>query len=127
MQNQITRWVKNHSVLTFLSLTFASSWIIQIPLALQEQGFLRTHIPFAVHTLSAYGPMLAALLVTGALDGRAGIKELLGRMTRWRVHLHLVAVCCHPADGCRANYHRKWFGTRRRSESERNWSDRFLT
>ena len=86
MQNQITRWVKNHSVLTFLSLTFASSWIIQIPLALQEQGFLRTHIPFAVHTLSAYGPMLAALLVTGALDGRAGIKELLGRMTRWRVH-----------------------------------------
>jgi hypothetical protein len=31
--------------------------------------------------------MLAALTVTGLVRGRAGLRELLGRMGRWRVGL----------------------------------------
>lgn len=34
-----------------------------MPLALQAQGITRTHLPFAVHYLIAYGPAVAALTI----------------------------------------------------------------
>ena len=41
-----------------------------------------------------FGPALAAIIVTGITDGRAGVKALLGRTVRWRVPLpwYLVAL-----------------------------------
>lgn len=37
-------------------------------------------IPFSTHYLVAYGPMLAAIVVTWLTDGRDGLRELFGRM-----------------------------------------------
>jgi len=31
------------------------------------------------------GPSVASILLTGLVDGRAGLREMLTRMTRWRV------------------------------------------
>ena len=39
---------------------------------------------FLVYTLG-FGPLVAAVLVTWAVSGRAGIGELWGRVTKWRV------------------------------------------
>jgi hypothetical protein len=57
----------------------------RIPLALTHQTIRDGHgIP---PSSRAAGPMLAALTVTGLVRGRAGLRELLGRMGRWRVGL----------------------------------------
>ena len=41
-----------------------------------------------------FGPALAAIIVTGITEGRAGVKALVGRTVRWRVPLpwYLVAL-----------------------------------
>jgi membrane protease YdiL (CAAX protease family) len=38
-------------------------------------------------TLGQFGPFVAAMIVTWATDGRAGLRELLSRLVRWRVGL----------------------------------------
>ena len=39
-----------------------------------------------------FGPSVAGLLVTGLVDGRAGLRELLSRLLRWRVGARWYAV-----------------------------------
>ncbi len=77
--------MKRHSLVAYFVLAYAITWAIGIPLAASAQGLLNVQIPPNVHFLLAYGPMLAAFIVTGIISGAAGIQELLGRMTRWRV------------------------------------------
>jgi membrane protease YdiL (CAAX protease family) len=76
---------KRHSLLMFFILAYVLSWAVEIPLALRAQGLLAARIPWTLHYLAAYGPMLAAIIVTGLTDGREGLKALWGRMVKWRV------------------------------------------
>jgi membrane protease YdiL (CAAX protease family) len=81
----IATWAKKRPLLAFFILAYALSWLVEIPLALEAQGTIQTGIPFSAHYLAAYGPMLSALIVTGMTRGSPGLRELLGRMTRWKV------------------------------------------
>lgn len=71
------------SLLLFFGLAYLFSWSAYIPLALQARGVL-SGIPPWVHLLGAFGPALSALVVTALTTGRAGLRELLGRLGRWR-------------------------------------------
>lgn len=48
----------------------------------------------AVWVLLPFGPLLAALIVTAAVDGRQGLRELGSRLLRWRVggRWYVVAI-----------------------------------
>jgi hypothetical protein len=97
LENAITAimtWSKKHPLLTFFMLAYALSWMVEIPLALKVQGVIQVKIPFSLHYLAAYGPMLSALIVTGVTGGIGGLRELWERMTRWKVNpgWWLVAV-----------------------------------
>jgi membrane protease YdiL (CAAX protease family) len=74
-----------HSLLMFFVLAYALSWAVEIPLALRARGLIAAPIPWSLHYLAAYGPLLAAIIVTGLTDGREGLKELWQRMLKWRV------------------------------------------
>jgi membrane protease YdiL (CAAX protease family) len=78
-------WVKGHSVASYYFLALALSWLVELPLVAVRQGWINLPIPFAVHYLAAFGPLLAAVIVTALTGGRDGLKELWGRVTRWRV------------------------------------------
>lgn len=78
-------WAKKHPLPVFFLLTYALSWAIEIPLALRAQGVIQVEIPFSLHYLAAYGPLLSALIVTGVTGGSRGLRELLGRMAKWKV------------------------------------------
>ncbi|RLC75834.1 MAG: CPBP family intramembrane metalloprotease [Chloroflexi bacterium] len=69
---------------------------MEIPLALEARGLINAPIPFAAHYLAAYGPLLAAFVVTGLTAGRAGLKELCGRMFEWRARLGWWLVAFAP-------------------------------
>jgi membrane protease YdiL (CAAX protease family) len=72
-------------LIVFFILACFFSWLIQIPLALSTQGVVSWKLPSSLHLLSAYGPLLAAFIVTGFSSGWYGVSELASRMVRWRV------------------------------------------
>lgn len=82
----ISIWAKKRPLLSFFLLAYVLSWVVEIPLVLKAKGIIQTEIPFSLHYLAAYGPMLSALIVTGLTGGSRGLQELLGRMTKWRVN-----------------------------------------
>ncbi|HET7010152.1 MAG TPA: type II CAAX endopeptidase family protein [Anaerolineales bacterium] len=73
------------AVFAYFGLTFLISWAIEFLLIASERGWGGIGVSPAVHYFAAYGPMLAALLVTGWLLGGPGLRELLGRVLKWRV------------------------------------------
>jgi membrane protease YdiL (CAAX protease family) len=78
-------WVRAHPLLAYIVLALGLSWLIELPLALEANGVLNVGVPFGLHYAAAFGPLLAAVILTAALDGRAGLVDLLGRATRWRI------------------------------------------
>lgn len=78
-------FAQRHPVLTYYLLALAISWLIELPLIVQVQGWADLQLPLALHYLASFGPMLAAIMVTAANGGAEGLKELWSRMTRWRV------------------------------------------
>jgi hypothetical protein len=52
------------------------SWLITVPLALSAQGIITPPLPYELHYLSAYGPLLAAIVVTALTAGVAGLRNL---------------------------------------------------
>jgi membrane protease YdiL (CAAX protease family) len=89
-------FIQRHPVLTYFALVFAISWG-GILIVLGPGGFTSTperldmFLPFAVLAILA-GPSVAGVLLTGLVDGRAGFRELLSRLSRWRVSAHWYAV-----------------------------------
>src|SRR5512139_2023160 len=76
---------KQHPLISYLILTLAISWSIELPLVASAQGWITTPVPFAIHYLASFGPLLAALMMTWVTGGADGLKELWGRITKWRV------------------------------------------
>ena len=74
----------SRDLLAYYLLTFALSWAIEIPLALQAQGLIRSVVPPWLHYAASLGPLLAAGIVTLATRGTAGIGRLFSGLARWR-------------------------------------------
>lgn len=81
--NPITSFIKRHPLATFFVLAYALSWW---PWTLSA-----ANNPFG-SPLFPFGPMLAALILTAIINGRAGLKALLARVVRWRVNLRWYGV-----------------------------------
>lgn len=84
--------VARYPVTAFLVMAFTFAWGGMLPLLLSESGFGVLPIalswqPFTA-VLSIVGLALPAFLVTAATDGRAGVRDLLQRLLRWRVRFH---------------------------------------
>jgi CAAX protease family protein len=72
---RLIAWVRRHPLSTFLVLSCLLSWW---PAVLYIYGW--SPVPNA-----GFGPFLAALVVLGVTEGRAGIGRLFRSMVRWRV------------------------------------------
>lgn len=73
-------------------IAFAISWAIWLSMAVAG---LRVHqgVGLPTHVPGLFGPFVAAFVMSAILRGRTGVRDLLGRMVRWRVApvWHLVA------------------------------------
>lgn len=77
--------MKRHAVVAYWILALVISWSVWLPLIAQAQGWANFQVPFALHYLGAFGPLVAALVMTRLLGGMDGLRELWIRITRWRV------------------------------------------
>ncbi len=67
---------RRRSLIAYFALAYLISWAIEVPLALSYQGIIATRIPFALHYLASFGPLLAAVIVTLATEGLPGLPSL---------------------------------------------------
>ena len=86
---KITAFIKRHPVPAYYVLVFAISWGC-ILLALGPAGFLGTGQTSSLQLyvggpLSLLGPSVAGVFMTGLIYGKAGLRDLLSRLFRWRV------------------------------------------
>ena len=72
------------ALVAFFAIAYALSWAWVIPLALTGHAVFQGR-GWPSHFPSLLRPMLAAFVVTAWTMGHYGIKDLLGRMSRWRI------------------------------------------
>jgi membrane protease YdiL (CAAX protease family) len=76
------RWVP---LLTYLLLAFAVTWVVWAPRALAAQDRIDAGWVEALGGTWTYGPAVAAVLAAAWTGGRPALRELRGRVLRWRV------------------------------------------
>ena len=92
----IRAFIKSHPLLSYVALTFAISWG-EILLVIGPGGVplnpehARTLITLGYPAMLA-GPTLAGIVLTGLAYGKAGLRDLLSRLLRWRVGVRWYAV-----------------------------------
>jgi uncharacterized protein len=106
LATSIRTLLARHAFVSFFVLSFAGSWLLLAPMVLGQDGLglLPYHVPLWLYVglfLSATfaGPTLAALLITGALEGNVGLKHFLRRYGQWRVgwRWYLIFLVGFPA------------------------------
>jgi membrane protease YdiL (CAAX protease family) len=70
--------------LKFVLVAFAFTWFFWL-LAIFEARGLISSLPVPALFVGAFGPMVASVAITAQEGGRAGLRLLLSRVTRWRV------------------------------------------
>lgn len=83
------------SLIAFFVLAYALSWTWAIPFAVTEQVVKRGDA-WPTHYPALLGPAIAAFALTAWTAGRAGTRDLLSRMLRWRVGLRWWLVAVSP-------------------------------
>jgi CAAX protease family protein len=84
------------ALVAFFALAYALSWSWVFPLAAAHLVVLRGQT-WPTHYPALFGPAIAAVIVTMWATGRQGIRDLLARVTRWRVPLRWWLAALSPA------------------------------
>lgn len=82
--------MKSRPLLMFMMIAYGWTWLLALPLLLQRRGVIDAGLPEAWEAVTAFGPFMAALVVSGA----AGRAALLASLRRWRVGRGWLAFCC---------------------------------
>jgi membrane protease YdiL (CAAX protease family) len=70
--------------LKFVLVAFTFTWVFWWLAVLEARGLISS-LPVPALFLGAFGPMVAAVVITAQESGRAGLRSLLSRIVRWRV------------------------------------------
>jgi membrane protease YdiL (CAAX protease family) len=91
-KNGTRAFIKRNSLLSMYLIMFAIAWSIMIPQALYSQGMLSQPLPEILEILTGWAPAMAAILVSAALAGRAGVSELIRRFLIRRVGIQWYLI-----------------------------------
>jgi membrane protease YdiL (CAAX protease family) len=106
----IKTMIKQHTLLTYFALVISISWGGFVAVAgpdglpLSWERFER--LGPLVYVMALAGPSIAGLLMTGLVCGRAGLRQLLARLLRWRVgaRWYVAALLATPLLAAAANF-----------------------
>jgi membrane protease YdiL (CAAX protease family) len=76
--------MRRRPVVSYVVLAYALGWSWYVPLALRGD-VVRMGIGWPTHLPGLAGPAVAAVVVTALTEGRVGLHDLWGRVTRWRI------------------------------------------
>jgi membrane protease YdiL (CAAX protease family) len=84
--------LRRHPVLTFYAVVFAISWGGFFIAVGPTTDMSVVELPPAALLSMVAGPIVACILMIGLVHGKAGYRELLSRLLRWRVEARWYAV-----------------------------------
>ena len=86
--------MKKNPLIAYYLIAILIAWLGWAPLVLGSRGVSAFQSPFfqVLLILPAVSPMLAAVIVTGQVEGRQAAKSLPGRLFHWRVNKPWVLV-----------------------------------
>ena len=87
MNSPLRIWIKQHPLVSFFALSYAIAWTVWILIGILAPDLLTT-----LSLVGAWAPTLSAILLTGIISGKAGIRELLRRGLHWRVGIQWYAI-----------------------------------
>jgi uncharacterized protein len=96
-------WIKQHPLVAYFLIAFGATWLCMAPIVVSQRGLNLLALPEEIlailFILSTFiGPTPAAFIVTGVIDGKAGMRQLLRRMGQWRVGIkwYLLVLLGYP-------------------------------
>lgn len=87
--------VRRHTVISYFVIAYAFSWAIWIPMALAGMRIYQASA-WPSHLPGLFGPLVAAFVMSAVVGGGAAVKDLLGRMARWRVAARWYLAALSP-------------------------------
>jgi membrane protease YdiL (CAAX protease family) len=79
-------FIERHPLAMYFILAIVITWLILGPGVASTLGFFDFEFDgIVLSTLGQFGPLLAALIVTGATVGSAGVRKIFRSMFNWRV------------------------------------------
>src|SRR3712207_1552503 len=88
----LTHLLKRYPLIVGFVMMFACTWPVDLALAAQSRGIVTSSIIPILAIFVGYGFVAAALIMTGVVEGRAGIRALLRRFLVWRVGVIWYAI-----------------------------------
>jgi membrane protease YdiL (CAAX protease family) len=92
--SSLKQWIARQPVAAYFVLAFLSTWILQLPMVLGQDGLSIFHfsIPLPIYIVlflasSFTGPTGAAVYITSVLEGQKGVRRFFGRYKQWRIGL----------------------------------------
>jgi len=97
----MTSLIEKHPLLAYYLLTFALSWggflLVVGPGSLVNTNWQAEGAFLPAVMVMLAGPSVAALLLTGLVDGRAGYRDMFSPLRKWRVGIRWYAIAILPA------------------------------
>jgi len=86
--------LKKYALVLFFLLAYLFTWSNWLPQALNSRGLTSVQVPGILSLLAGYGPALAAILAASLAYGPQGLRELFGRLVKWRagIRWYLIAL-----------------------------------
>lgn len=88
----VRKLLASYPLVAYFIFAFAGTWVFTAPMVLGQDGLgiLPYHVPFGLYAMlfiasSFTGPTLAAVVVTAACHGQAGVKHFFRRYGQWRI------------------------------------------
>lgn len=85
--------IRMDSLRAFFALAYLLTWVLLAPFFYLISSVLHEPFPWWFWVLVPFafiggaGPSVAALVITGRTEGRAGLRRLLASLAAWRVHI----------------------------------------
>lgn len=98
MRELIKKNYKKYKIVYFVFLSYFITWIYIVPKALQSHDIILFEIPFILEIIAAFGPAIAAIIVTSLVSKRDGVLKLLSRIKIVRVEFkwYLISLFGQP-------------------------------
>ena len=83
-RQSVVQVIRKHPLFFYFLLAYAITWILLIPYTLSAWGIIQGDwtVAFILHT---FGPALAAIALTGIIEGKTGLQGLRDRVRQWRI------------------------------------------
>jgi uncharacterized protein len=93
----VKAFLQRHPALTYFTITFLLSWggillVIGGPGGIPGTSETTERLLSSAILAMLVGPSVAGILLTGVLYGKAGLREFLSRLFRWRVSVRSYAI-----------------------------------